>query len=350
MELHFTYLDNEMSVVSIIVLTFNSERYIDRCLSSLIEQRWNDFEVLVVDGGSTDATREIVQKFDHRFRWLELPGSDMGSARNYGVRHSRGKYLMFLDSDDFYLPEKLAYQVGEMEADASLGVHFCAAWHFRTQDPLHVGMKRLGVQPIGLKDYIAGYNHNLNAMCVRRSVWESGYAFGEGERGRYGEEWILQLAMARGGVTMKFDAEPLVVAELRPDSHTVWSRQWVMQEQKIAELRRVDVLLTSAQRAMIDIPEVIDGLRAKMVIAMLLDGRKAQARAALTEIEQPKRRFLSQSLVLSSWLVPVRLLSWLLRTVWLWKQNKSFVWIPTQANILRQIRGATAGMGTTNNG
>src|SRR5258708_19157923 len=163
-----------MPVVSVVVLSLNSEHYIERCLRSLARQSLAAFEAIVADAGSIDRTREIVAQFDQRFRWLELPGSDMGAARNYGMRMSRGRYLTFLDSDDFYLREKIQRQVAELEAQSKVDVAFCAAWHFRTGRPDRVGLKQLSAQPESLRDFLAGRHHNLNTICLRRRVWEAG--------------------------------------------------------------------------------------------------------------------------------------------------------------------------------
>lgn len=313
-------------IVTVVVLTFNSERYIGRCLRSLARQRFVDFEAIVVDAGSTDRTYEIVELFDDRFRWLELPDSDMGAARNYGMKMSRGRYLMFLDSDDFYLREKIQRQMAVLEAQPDVDVAFCAAWHFRTANPACVGLKKLSAQPMTLQDFLAGRNHNLNTMCIRRSVWEAGFAFGEGARGRYGEEWRLQLAMAQRGVPMTFPMEPLVVAEIRPDSHTAWSLQWTMKIQAIAELEHVATLLTPEQRSTVDVAAIIENFRYKLVIALLLDGQESEAEQVATMIRDDDLSRKARHVATMARWIPRQLLGNLLRRLWLWRQNRSFDW------------------------
>jgi len=312
--------------VSVVILTCNSEYYIGRCLRSLERQSLADFEAIVVDAGSTDRTQEIVARFDERFRWLELRGSDMGAARNYGMRMSRGRYLMFLDSDDFYLREKIQRQVTELDALPEVDVAFCAAWHFRTGRPDRVGLKRLDAQPESLRDFLGGRNHNLNTMCLRRGVWEAGFAFGEGDRGRYGEEWRLQLAMAQRGVPMTFRMEPLAVVEIRPDSHTTWSRQWTMKMLATGEVEHVAALLTPEQRSTVDVAAIIDDLRSKLVIALLLDGQEREAEQVATLIRNDHRaRQMRRVVTMARWM-PRQLLGGLLRRLWLWRQNRLFDW------------------------
>ena len=327
-----------MPIISVVVLTYNSERYIKRCLRSLERQSLGDFEVIVVDAGSTDGTRDIVAQFDPRFIWLELPKSDMGAARNHGMRNSHGRYIMFLDSDDFYLEDKLRLQVDELNANVAVDVTYCAAWHFRTAHPEQIGRKRNSLQPVKFKDFFAGRNHNLNTMCIRRSVWDAGFAFGEGSRGRYGEEWRLQLSMARQGVAMSYIAEPLVVSEMRPDSHTIWSRQWIMKQEAISELEHTATLLNDEQRSTIDVTAVIDEFRSKLVVALLLDTQKSEAGRIARMIQD--RRLARKSMLLTqiSRVLPGKLLASLLRSLWLWRQDRSFVWQATLAGIRDAMR------------
>ena len=313
-------------VVSVVVLTFNSSKYVRRCLQSLVRQTLSDFEVLVVDAGSTDETRDIVATFDTRFRWLELPNSDMGTARNHGMRMSQGQFLCFLDSDDFYLPSKLERQINELQMQRHIDVVYCAAWHFRTGYADRVGLKQIAAQPVTLKDYLEGRNHNLNTMCMRRCVWEAGFAFGEGARGRYGEEWRLQLSLAQGGVPMAFHPDPLVVVELRPDSHTLWSRQWRMKREAINEIERVASRLTPLQRATVDVGRVTDELRYKLLIALLLDGCRGEAAKVAKSITDTVRARRARRVITISTLLPTFLLRKVLQWLWIWHQNRSFDW------------------------
>jgi len=296
---------------------------------SLVRQSFEDFEVLIVDAGSSDNTRAIVATFDARFKWLVLPKSDMGAARNHGMRMSEGEYICFLDSDDFYLPHKIERQLNELRPHPELDVVYCSAWHFRTGAPDRVGLKNLTAQPEALKDYLEGRNHNLNTMFMRRSVWDAGFAFGEGDRGRYGEEWRLQLSMAQRGVRMAFRPDPLAVVEVRPDSHTVWSRQWMMKQQAIGEIEHVASLLTPAQRSTVDVPGILDAFRHKLVVALLLDGRKREAGQAAASIGDAQQSRKARRLAALGSLLPTALLSSLLRWGWLARQNRSFDWQAT---------------------
>ena len=105
-------------LVSVIVPSFNSARFLGQCIQAVIDQTYSNWEMLIVDGGSTDKTVSIVEEFalaESRIKLIDNP-EDNGpaQARAVGIRESRGVYLAFLDSDDLWLPEKLATQLAFM--------------------------------------------------------------------------------------------------------------------------------------------------------------------------------------------------------------------------------------------
>jgi glycosyltransferase involved in cell wall biosynthesis len=91
---------------TVVIPSYNRGVLIGATLCSVLEQTYFDFEVIVVDDGSTDNTREVVMPFlaDPRIRYFKIENSERGAARNFGVSQSMGRYITFLDSDDIFLP------------------------------------------------------------------------------------------------------------------------------------------------------------------------------------------------------------------------------------------------------
>ncbi|NRO80837.1 glycosyltransferase family 2 protein [Lactobacillus helveticus] len=90
--------------ISIIIPVFNNEKYIDRCLSSICGVNEEDIEILVIDDGSTDHTANIIKKYIsnyHNIQYIYQKNSGVSTARNMGLRKATGKYVFFLDSDDY---------------------------------------------------------------------------------------------------------------------------------------------------------------------------------------------------------------------------------------------------------
>lgn len=319
--------------VSIIVLTYNSELYIRRALNSIKEQSFQNFEALIIDAGSEDNTKQIVAEFDSRFKWLELSKSDMGMARNYGIAISKGIYITFLDSDDIYLPNKLRFQKEYLDNHPDIEVLYASALHYRTGHPEMVGIKKAENQPTSLYHYFQGLNHNLNTMFMRREVWTKGFRFGEGEKGRYGEEWRLQLSLAVGRIAMHHESIPLVCAELRPDSHTLWSIQWLMKKMAINEIEDNLAFITDNERKQINKLKVLDNLRFKLIIALILEGRKSEASKVLRKITHFKIRLKSFIVIFAASIIPTKTIKKFLIYKWTKKQNSSFVWQKTSDDV-----------------
>jgi glycosyltransferase involved in cell wall biosynthesis len=114
--------------VSVIVPLFNKAGYVSRALASISSQTFADFEVIVVDDGSTDGGSEIVARHrDSRVRLVSQQNSGPGAARNRGIEQSRGLLLAFLDADDEWLPHYLEASIAGMDSSgARHAAHTCA--------------------------------------------------------------------------------------------------------------------------------------------------------------------------------------------------------------------------------
>lgn len=112
--------------ISIIVPSFNEEKNIFRCLDSILNQTFTNFEVICVDDNSTDSTFDIINGYasqDSRVRAFRNTGKGVSSARNFGIEHSRAPYIGFVDSDDFIQPqmyEFLLRTIKENELDMAV--------------------------------------------------------------------------------------------------------------------------------------------------------------------------------------------------------------------------------------
>lgn len=106
-------------MVSVIIPVYNAEKYICQCMDSLLAQTYQSFEIICVDDGSTDNTYAILQKYaeDDRVTLLRQKNEYAGVARNNGLKKANGKYLLFLDADDFFCEDMLEEAVRKAEVD-----------------------------------------------------------------------------------------------------------------------------------------------------------------------------------------------------------------------------------------
>lgn len=103
-------------MVSVIIPTFNRVAFLREAIDSVLAQTAKDFELIIIDDGSTDGTRETIGPYGERLRYIFQPHAGVSAARNLGIRHAVGNFITFLDSDDLWLPKKLARQIEWMAA------------------------------------------------------------------------------------------------------------------------------------------------------------------------------------------------------------------------------------------
>lgn len=109
--------------VSVIIPTYNRAALVVEAVASVLGQTWSDYELIVVDDGSTDATLAVLAPYRDRLQVLRHPRRrGVSAARNTGARKARGEWLAFLDSDDLWLPEKLTRQLGWLTAHPGLQI------------------------------------------------------------------------------------------------------------------------------------------------------------------------------------------------------------------------------------
>ncbi|KAA3653538.1 MAG: glycosyltransferase [Chloroflexi bacterium] len=110
-------------LVSIIISTYNRANTISKPIDSVLAQTYPHFELIIIDDGSTDNTDEVVAAYhDPRIIYKWVKNGERSRARNIGISMSQGKYIAFMDSDDWFMPHKLSFQVNAMEANPEVGL------------------------------------------------------------------------------------------------------------------------------------------------------------------------------------------------------------------------------------
>ena len=111
-----------MVKVSVIIPAYNGDRYIQEAIASVLVQTYTDYEIIVVDDGSTDNTLQVLEQYGERIKYFSQTNQGVAASRNLGLAKAKGEYIAFLDQDDVFLPHKLASQVALLEQDSSLGI------------------------------------------------------------------------------------------------------------------------------------------------------------------------------------------------------------------------------------
>ena len=98
-------------MVSVIIPTYNRVHTLKRAVDSVLSQTYKEYEIIIIDDGSTDGTGSIIQSYYKNVRFFSIAHSGVSRARNTGIENAKGEWISFLDSDDYWLPEKLQNQM-----------------------------------------------------------------------------------------------------------------------------------------------------------------------------------------------------------------------------------------------
>lgn len=187
---------------TVIITSFNYAEYLRQAIDSVLAQTDTDFELLIVDDGSTDGSAAYAREYvDPRLQVVVQPHRGPGAARNAGLRAARGRYIAFLDADDVWIPEKLAMQSELLDRRADIGlVYACFGVIDADRRMLSSGRGFLGAKPSG-----AIFRHLLtgnvigtpSTICFRRDLVADGQSAFD-ETGAYSEDWHFYLRTALG--------------------------------------------------------------------------------------------------------------------------------------------------------
>lgn len=111
-----------MPKVSVVIPAYNCEKFISTAIESVLGQTYGDYEIIVVNDGSTDKTDEALSRYASKIKKIYQPNKGPAEARNMGIANSEGEYVAFLDQDDAWLPDKLRMQVEVMEKNDKFGL------------------------------------------------------------------------------------------------------------------------------------------------------------------------------------------------------------------------------------
>ncbi len=193
-------------LVSIIMPAYNAEKHVAESIRSVLEQTHANWELIVVDDGSTDGTPDVVREFvnsDGRIKYIFQQNGGQASARNTGIRNSSGDLIAFLDADDLWLSEKLQLQVKKME-ETNADVISSSGFVFGEED-IEVNEDALAIVPgrtEGTEMFRLLYAYNrltIQSVLTRRDVLDKVQLLDESRAYQNCEDYDLWLMLAREG-------------------------------------------------------------------------------------------------------------------------------------------------------
>jgi glycosyltransferase involved in cell wall biosynthesis len=179
-------INNEYELVSVIMPAYNAEKYISEAIESVVQQTYTNWELIVVDDGSTDNTAAIVKEYaakDNRVRYIQQPHHNQARARNNGLPHASGELIAFLDADDIWISDKLETQV-EVMSRYPLDLTFSDGYFFETTPAVDL-QKRINIKygkysgQQGVNDFLAANRIPLMTAVARKTSLEKVNNFSE---------------------------------------------------------------------------------------------------------------------------------------------------------------------------
>ena len=198
-----------MVTASVIIPTYNRADMVGSAVQSVLAQTLSDWELIVVDDGSQDNTRDVIAQFkDSRIRYIYQDNQKLPGARNTGIRASTGEYVAFLDSDDLFLPEKIQLQVKALDHNPEVGL-IASGWTEvdAQRNPLRTRRPWLLNQGLAIQDWLYNCPFAPSAVLVRRD-WLMWVGLFDAQQ-YYVEDWDLWLRLSYAGCRMAW--EPTVV-------------------------------------------------------------------------------------------------------------------------------------------
>jgi len=187
-------------LLSVITVVLNGERHLEKTVRSVLEQSFGDVEYIVIDGGSTDGTVDILRRYEERLDyWVSEPDRGIYDAMNKGIGLSGGDLVGILNSDDRYLPGALDAVAAEYREGGNRKAVIAGPWKVLFRD------RELGTLVPSLKFHDLRICHQ--AMFVPRRAYEE---FGPYDTGyRYSADLDMALRLYRGGCEFRFVEQPI---------------------------------------------------------------------------------------------------------------------------------------------
>jgi len=178
--------NNDPPPISVIIPVYNSEHFLAQAIDSVLSQTFQAYELIVIDDGSSDQSREIALSYPV-IRYIYQHNLGVAAARNRGIQIARGKFLAFLDSDDLWLPEKLSLQMEAFEIDSSLGIVTGYMEQFISPETDKQTAKRYSFPDRPLIGY------SPSAIMIKRSALKKTGLFHEDYQGGEAISWFANI-------------------------------------------------------------------------------------------------------------------------------------------------------------
>ena len=207
--------------VSVIIPSYNYAHFLPEAVESIFNQTFQDFEIIVVDDGSTDNTQEVVKAFtDHeKFHYIYQENQGLAATRNTGLRAAKGEFIAFLDADDIILPNKLEIQVNWLRNHPEYGLVGSGYYYMDEQGvPIEEQRPWLRAPKLEIEDLLFDCPFIVHAILVKKEWVDKVDGFDP--KLRRVEDWDMWMRMAYAGCKMGWVEEIVCAYRMFPGQMT----------------------------------------------------------------------------------------------------------------------------------
>ncbi len=208
-------------LVSVIIPTYNRAHLIKRSIKSVLNQTYQNLEIIVVDDGSTDDTKEIIESFnENRIKYIQhKQNKGAAAARNTGIKCSKADFIAFQDSDDEWLSEKLEKEIDAFgDSTVNVGVVYSGLWYIKNNEKKYVPHLQIAKKEGNVHNELLAGNFVSGLTVIRKTCFEKVGLFNESLPSL--EDWELYIRISKH-FCFKFIDEPLSLAYCSSDSASI---------------------------------------------------------------------------------------------------------------------------------
>lgn len=269
--------------MSVLIPVYNAAPYIGEALDSVLAQTFTDYEVIVIDDGSTDAIEVAIAPYLDRIILIRQENLGVAAARNAAWRRARGRYLALLDADDAWMPQYLEHLVARLDADPDVGVIYPNAILFGDTPwagKLHQDLNPSRA-PVTFEGLLSGTCSVFVSALFRQELAKTVGGFDEALNSA--EDFDLWLRMAQQGACFASTPEPLVRYRRRAGSLSSDEEGLLRNQAAVFNKIAADPIVTARQRDLAASQIALHRTRIAVLTAkrLLLAGDAASARAQL---------------------------------------------------------------------
>jgi len=296
-------------LVSIIIPTYNTARYLEEAVNSALGQTYKNKEIIVVDDGSTDNTREILDVYIRKgvIKYIYQKNKGLAGARNTGIMSARGEYVALLDADDLFKLDKVEKQLRYLNNCPDCDFCYCDVLLFQDNRPNKFFRYDYKYYSGSIFKYLLRQNF-INPSTLffhRKNIIDKFGLFNESLRRVEDLEYYLRVSLA--GAKFCFLDEPLFLSRVRKNGN-LQSDQAFVQETTLNVLKNIGERLTFSEREIYGLDEAINSRKVKLSLAYLASGNRRLGRKTILEVDH---MYILKFLVLLLSFISISLISFL---------------------------------------